>query len=163
MQRFIILITKEELALIDHPDFECFILSQTLSADFKKDFANKAKDKITLAQNIKDCQEFNLDGVLLDFSSSKDIASNWKSLKPALKGKFIGIITRNRRHESMLVSECEPDFIIFKAWLDGAEKIKELTSWYHEMFLIQSALFVQENINYQEFETDFVIIPDTML
>ena len=58
MQKFIILLTKEELKYIENPDFECFILSENLSADFKKNFALKAKEKIVLAQNLKDMTDF---------------------------------------------------------------------------------------------------------
>ena len=163
MQKFIILLTKEEFKYIENPDFECFILSETLSADFKKNFALKAKDKIVLAQNLKDMTDFNLDGVVLDFSMVQNISFEWKKIKPQVSGKITGLITRNRRHEAMLTSECEPDFIIFKAWCDGIDKIKELTSWYQEMFLIQSALWPQENLNTQDFETEFVILFDEMM
>lgn len=163
MQKFIVYITTEDMSYLENKNFECFILSSKLSSDFKKSFKLKAREKIVLGENINDCLDFNLDGVILDFSSSKNISSDWKAIKSSLQNKITGIITRNRRHEAMLVSECEPDFIIFKAWKDGSENTKILTSWYQEMFLIQSALFVQESLDYQDFETDFVIISDTML
>ncbi len=161
MQKFIILITTEDYTLINNPDLECFILSQDLSFDFKKEFALQAKEKIVLAQNLKDLKDFNLDGVVLDLSGVQNISLEWKTIKSELKNKITGLITRNRRHEAMLTSECEPDFIIFKAWAEGLEKTKELTSWYQEMFLIQSALWPQEDLDAKDFETDFLIISNT--
>ena len=98
---------------------------------------------------------------MLDLSKSEHIARDYQDLTKNLKRKIVGVVTRNRRHEAMLVSECEPDFVIFKAWQDGIEKIRELTSWYNEMFLIQSALLPQEDVDYASFETDFVILDDT--
>ena len=161
MQKFIILINNENLEILENKDFECFILREELSSHFKKTFAEAAKQqsKITLALSVSDCLAYNLDGVLLDLSKSEHIRRDYKTLTKDLKGKIIGLITRNRRHESMLISECEPDFIVFKAWQDGLNKTKELTSWYNEMFLIQSALWPMEELNFKDFKTDFIITP----
>ncbi|MBR6409617.1 MAG: hypothetical protein IKS23_05225 [Alphaproteobacteria bacterium] len=160
MQKIILKISHEDLSPIDDKKFECFILDEGLSSHFKNEFAlkAKAKEKLVLALSLSDCLAYKLDGIILDLSKSQHIAADYKKLTKDLKNKFIGAICRNRRHEAMLVSECEPDFIIFKAWKDGSDKIKELTSWYNEMFLIQSALYPQENIDYPSFETDFVIL-----
>lgn len=98
--------------------------------------------------------------LLLDLNKSEHVACDYLEQTKDLKGKIVGVVTRNRRHEAMLVSECEPGFVIFRAWQDGIEKIKELTSWYNEMFLIQSALLPMEDIDYASFETDFVILDD---
>lgn len=162
MQKIILKITNENTAIIEDGRFECFILSEKLSSGFKKEFAEaaKKKNKLTLSEEVSDCLAYGFDGVLLDFSKSENIHKDFQTLSRNLKGKFIGAITRNRRHEAMLVSECEPDFVVFKAWCDGIEKIKELTSWYNEMFLIQSALLPQEDVDYKSFETDFVILDD---
>ena len=62
----------------------------------------------------------------------------------------------------MLASECEPDFVAFRAWHDGKQKIRDLTDWYNEFFLIQSALVPQDdNLDFSGFKTDFVILDDT--
>ena len=74
------------------------------------------------------------------------------------KRKFVGLFTRNRRHESMIVSEVEPDFIIFKVWKDGFENVQELTDWYNDFFLIQSAAWIMEDgVPVENLRTDFVI------
>ena len=35
----------------------------------------------------------------------------------------------------MIVSEAEPDFVVFKVWKDGFESVRELTDWYNDFFL----------------------------
>jgi hypothetical protein len=60
----------------------------------------------------------------------------------------------------MLVSEVEPEFVIFKVFKDGFENIKELTDWYNDFFVIQSASWIMEEIDEAEIKklkTDFVI------
>ena len=162
MQKFIIHIEEENLMLPEDENFECFLLSSDLPAPFKADFALKAQKngKIVLGFSADDCLAFGLDGVLLDLSSSQNIKQDYQAATKNLKNKIVGAICRNRRHEAMLVSECEPDFVAFRAWADGAEKVKELTAWYAEMFLIQAALLPVDEVDYCTFSTDFVILSD---
>ena len=164
MQKFIIKISEPDDSLLNNPECECFILSSALPQEFMLKFANaaKAKDKIVLTESSELCAYLNADGVLLDLSKSEDIAADYQTQTTGLKHKFIGVISRNRRHEAMIVSECEPDFIAFRAWQDGADKVKELTDWYEEFFLIQAALIpVDDNLDFSAFNTDYVILDDT--
>lgn len=162
MQKFILYISNENLDLINNHLAECFILSKDLSPDFKQKFAQKAKDlhKIILGQSTEECLTYALDGVLIDLSKSEDIAQDYAASVKDLKGKIVGVISRNRRHEAMLISECEPDFIVFRIWKDGQENLQALTSWYAELFLIRSAVMPMESLNYQNFASDFVILDD---
>lgn len=163
MQKFIITITKTDFSLLALPCAECFILPAALPEEFVCEFASKAQaeNKIVLAQTAELCLRHDLDGVLLDLSKSANIAADFKKETTGLKNKFTGIICRNRRHEAMLASECEPDFVAFKVWTDGQEKIRDLTDWYNEFFLIQSALIPQDEVDFLKFKTDFVVLDDT--
>ena len=161
MQNFIIKITKPDDSLLNDNKLQCFILSSALDDKFIGSFADKAKslDKLVLTDDVDTCLKYNLDGVVLDLSKSENIAVEYKQKTSGLKKKFIGVICRNRRHEAMIVSECEPDFVIFKAWKDGWEKVKDLTDWYVEFFLIQSAIMAAEDgVDTSLFKTDFVIV-----
>jgi hypothetical protein len=60
----------------------------------------------------------------------------------------------------MLVSECEPDFLIFRFWRDGWEANRELLKWYNELFLIQCAAQVEEDCDFKSLPCDFVILND---
>jgi len=164
MQKIIYRIDEENTAFLNALDEECYVLNAALSKDFCLKFINIAAktDKIVLfyGENaVEKCLECKGDGVIVDFGD-KDLKNKMLDLRKKLgKGKFIGLFTRNRRHESMLVSEVEPDFVIFKVWNDGFENIKELTDWYQEFFLIQSAAWLMdEDIPAAgTLQTDFII------
>ncbi len=163
MQKFIIRINEEDFSLPEQSAAECYILTDSLDAGFITEFAKKAKTQqfITLAETSETCLKFGLDGVLLDLAKSENVAADFTKQTDGLKGKFVGVICRNRRHEAMLASECEPDFVAFRAWCDGAEKIRALTDWYNEFFLIQSAIIPQDDsLDFTSFRTDFVILDD---
>lgn len=163
MQKFIIYVCDKNFDLKFLEKFECFLLAPNLDSHFISEFIRSAqkKNKLILTSSVVDCLAYFADGVLLDLSKSENIKADFKKQTKDLKSKIIGLITRNRRHEAMLVSECEPDFVVFRAWNEGQEKVQELTDWYNEMFLIQSALFPVEDVSYEKFKTDFVIIkPD---
>ena len=165
MQKFIIHITEKSFELLKNEQLECFIINSDLPDSFKAEFAKIAKEnqKLVLSYEPETTIKFNLDGVVLDLSKSENIGADYKNLTQGLKGKFIGAICRNRRHEAMLVGECEPDFVVFRAWTDGQEKVRELTTWFDEMFLLQSALLPVEDVDYGTFKTDFVILEDTKI
>ena len=162
MQKFIIHITEQNYELLNRDNLECFVLDSDLPDSFKADFIKKAKQqqKLVLAFDAKTVSDFNADGIVIDLSKSDNVSADYKNLTQGLKNKFVGAICRNRRHEAMLVGECEPDFVIFRAWVDGQEKVQELTSWFNEMFLLQSALLPVEDVNFADFATDFVILDD---
>jgi len=165
MQKFIIKITDGDFKLIEDKSIECFILDASMSKDFIKSFAAKAlnKDKITLVMGENApavCAELSLDGVIVDLSKSEKIKKEIADLKKQLPKKILGIITRNRRHEAMLVSEEEPDFVIFKIWKDGFESVAELVSWYSGFFLIQSAVLLEDEVDASTLKADIVILPD---
>lgn len=144
-------------------DAECYILDTSLDEDFLTTFINQAlkEEKITLFFGKDEqtfAKKFGATGIIIDTSIMttplKDLTPIRKSLG---KNSIIGLITRNRRHETMLTAELEPDFIIFKAWLDGLDKTTELLNWYNDFFLIQSALFPLEEIDHTNIKKDFII------
>lgn len=163
MQKFIVRITQPQSDLLDNEALECFILGSDLPKPFAAEFAMQAKSKrkLVLAETPELCTALNLDGAILDLSKSANVSTDYKKAAESLKKKIIGVICRGRRHEAMLASECEPDFLIFRAWTEGQEKIRELTDWYAEMFLIQSALLpMDDDLEFCAFASDFVILDD---
>lgn len=163
MQKNIVLIENCNEKIIDDLSEECYILSTLLSDDFCVKFINRAnvEQKIVLfyGDNAVDfAKKYDADGVVVDLGAEK-LKEKMQNLRKSIgKGKFVGLFTRNRRHESMIVSEVEPDFIIFKIWKDGFENVKELTDWYNDFFVIQSAVWpMEKDISLSEIKTDFVI------
>ena len=162
MNKFIIKIEEENLKSLELQDIECFSLSSTLSKSFITEFKQKASDKIVLihgdnAQEL--CQELDIDGIILDLSKEEKIKPLIKQAKSSNPQKIIGVISRSRRHEAMIISEEEPDFIIFNIYKDGIDNLKELTSWYNEFFLIQSAAEIKdEDILLDDITADIFIL-----
>lgn len=163
MQKFILNLTNEDSALIADSDLECFIAPTEAGEEALKKWLDAARrhNKILLFGG-KDCcavcQKLGADGVLVDLSASEHCAKDVNFARKQIGDKVLGVISRSRRHEAMLISECEPDFVAFKVWQQGIEHTAELVSWYTEMFLIQSAAVLQEPVSApQALDCDIVI------
>ena len=166
MQNLIIKITQENTNLIADSKLQCFILPDSLSQSFIVDFCAKAKTvgKLVLisGENAADLYLQKLgDGLIIDTSKDENPAKKIKEIKAKCKKAILGVICRNRRHEAMLVSECEPDFVIFRFWKDGFAANAELLKWYGEFFLIQSAVQPEDEVDISGLPSDFVILSDT--
>lgn len=164
MQKIILKINSEEFEWLDEKS-DCYILNSVLPAKFITDFYQKASalDKIVLVEGenaLRICKELNLDGVIIDLSSAEEIKEEMENARKEIgRDKLFGVIARTRRHEAMLVSENEPDFVVFKVWNDGADKIAELIDWYEEFFLLQLAIMPQdEEVVLKEFGADIIIL-----
>lgn len=167
MQKFIVKITSENISLIDDSRVECFLLDSAADTAFNRRFAEAARKAGKLLLSCGDkapelCRELGLDGVVVDLSKNEKPKAEFQFLRNFLgKDAVIGAITRNRRHEAMIISEAEPDFLIFQAWKDGQPQVAELVKWYNELFLIQSAVLLRdEGVSFADFECDIVIISD---
>lgn len=166
MPKFIPYISSADDSLLTDTSLECYLLADSLPLEFIKSFLSKARlaDKLCLISGdnaLNLCQDLNFDGVLLDFSKSEISSLELKSAKHQLGSKIFGVISRNRRHEAMLISECEPDFVVFKTWKAGEAGCQELVGWYNELFLIQSAIWLQdEDMTISSYSADIVIIND---
>ena len=166
MQNFIIRITQKKFNLIAETVCQCFILPTISAADFTLEFVQKVHTagKLVLAQGddaVTFYQEYGLDGVLIDTVKEAAPQKMIEQVQKQIPQAVLGVISRNRRHEAMLVSECEPDFVAFKVWNEGIEQTKELLEWYNELFLIQSAAQIEdEAVDIAELTADFVIVDD---
>jgi hypothetical protein len=163
MQKFIIRVDEENPEILEKMSEDCYLLATSLADEYCAHFIEKAntEDKVVLfyGENAVDkAKRLDADGVILDLGAEK--------LKPKIaevrrilgKKKFVGLITRNRRHESMLTAEVEPDFVVFKVWHDGFDKVKELTDWYNEFFLIPSVAWIMgEGVEEDKLSVDFIL------
>lgn len=158
----IIRIDEPNEAVLGDLSADCYVLNAELGVVFSEKFIAQAADKIVLfygEKAVEMCQSLGADGVIADLGA-EDLKEKMFQLRKTLgKNKYIGLFTRSRRHESMLVSEVEPDFVVFKIYKDGFAKLKELTDWYQEFFLIQSAAWVMDDgVSIGALNTDFVVI-----
>lgn len=169
MPNFILHVTDTSFKMPADEDIECFLLEASLPEEFIVDFAAAARqeDKTVLltGENAAPLSaRLKLDGVLIDLSRSEDPIKDFKLLrKQCAKNAVVGVVSRSRRHEAMLLSECEPDFVAFKAWSAGEAGTKELVAWYNELFLIRSAVFCQDDdVDVPGYETDIMIIGENL-
>lgn len=164
MQKIITKIDKVDNKLFDNLSGECFVIDASLDDEFCRKFVEKCaiEDRVVLfyGQNAINVSKKNdADGVVLDLGA-EGLKDKIIEIRKILgKDKYVGLFTRNRKHESMLVSEVEPDFVVFKVWKDGFEGVKNLTDWYQDFFLIQSvAWLVDEDIDIKSLKTDFIVM-----
>lgn len=143
---------------------ECFIINAGLReaelARMAKAATAAGKIALLAGDNAAAlCRCCNADGIVADLRESAAIKKDMARLREECGNRFLGVICRNRRHEAMVVSENEPDFIIFKVWQDGAAKTRELTEWYSQLFLIQMAVEPEGEIaDIAAFGADMVIL-----
>ncbi len=168
MQNLIVRITQKNFSQLENPKIGCFILPDSTTSDFAEAFIEKAhaENKLVLVQGVKALDFYlahHTDGLIIDTVKEEKPQKSVKAMQKKAPKALLGVICRNRRHEAMLVSECEPDFVIFKVWGDGFDANKELLAWYNDLFLIQSAAQVEEPCDYASLPTDFVIMNDTDL
>ena len=147
-----------------YPEIECYAFaSNIVSADMTAQI--KKSDKLALIYGdgaATVCKKVSADGVIVDLSASEHIKKDFTAVqKEAGADKLFGIVCRSRRHEAMIASECEPNFVIFKVWEELSDKQRELFDWYQEFFLLQSAAEMcgekpcQEKIN-----TDILLVDE---
>ena len=165
MQNIILKIENEDFEVDKYTNIECFAFGCQHSFDFLvKAIADiKKRNKIALIygeNSAKLCRQLDADGAIIDLSSSEHIKKDFEEAKKdAGKYKTFGVICRSRRHETMLIAECEPDFIIFKVGNELTEKQKELFDWYQEFFLIQDAAnLVGEDLCKEHLNVDILMI-----
>ena len=165
MQNFIIRITQENTQMLQKSAIGCYILSTSCSPQFAAEFIQQAHqaNKLVLCAGdnlVEFYKTYNTDGLILNTVKEDKPQKLLKQIQAQAPKAIIGVISRNRRHEAMLVSECEPDFVIFKFWKDGLEANKELLDWYAELFLIQNAAQIEEELDFSRLNADFIIIDD---
>ena len=163
MQKFIVRVESEEKRFSDKMEGECYALNAALDEEYCREFVEKAaaESRIVLFYGegaVKTAVHLGADGVILDLGV-EGLKEKMAAVRKELgKSGVVGLFTRNRRHESMIVSEAEPDFVVFKVWKDGFESVRELTDWYNDFFLIQSAAWIMEDgVPSEELRPDFVI------
>lgn len=163
MQKFIVRVESEEKRFSDKMEGECYALNAALDEEYCREFVEKAaaESRIVLFYGegaVKTAVHLGADGVILDLGV-EGLKEKMAAVRKELgKSGVVWLFTRNRRHESMIVSEAEPDFVVFKVWKDGFESVRELTDWYNDFFLIQSAAWIMEDgVPSEELRTDFVI------
>lgn len=106
------------------------------------------------------CKHLDFDGVVAEADVSKPLKAPLKKIREVIgPRKALGIIIPPRRHEAMLASEVEPEFVAFDFHPEEAGQARDVIKWYNELFLIQSAVVFNPAVRDKDFpETDFLMI-----
>lgn len=161
MPKFILKINQNTDKIYRDDDIACYLLDASLPTAYLKDFKSDGRPRLLCGTNAsKLCRELGFEGVVADISSDKPIKAQIAKIRAELgEHKFLGTVIAPHRHEAMLVSETEPEFVAFR--FSAAEKAAAIPviSWYNELFLIQSAVDLRGGLqDLKDTDCDFVII-----
>lgn len=158
MPQIILKINSNSDKIFNNEKVCCYIADTSLDDNKIRELIKTGK--MVLAQGDDDwefCRKHNLDGIVIEIDDKKPVKSQIKPLREKLTKKTLGVVIPARRHEAMLASETEPEFVAFK--IDDLAKQEDLIDWYNELFLLPLALeFRGETPPLQQLKTDFVII-----
>lgn len=134
----------------------CYWLGANASAEQQRQAA--ASGKLVLASCDADIADN--DGVVIAVDSTKPLKAQIRPWREKIGArKALGVIINPTRHEAMLASETEPEFVAFRYTQDNAAAASQVIKWYNELFLIQSAVDLSAGlVDIQGLDIDFVII-----
>ena len=157
MPKFIIKIEEKDNELLNNDDICCYFADEKSN---KKVLAlAKTSDKLVLGEGVEFCLEAELDGVLIRHQVDEKFAKYIKPIQKQLKKQSMGIYCQPSRHEAMIASEAEPDFVIFDVNENNQKEALEVMPWYSELFLIQSAVSYFDKIDEKLLNfADFIIL-----
>ena len=157
MPKFIIKIDKNMTSFFNNDDICCYCIDKDSPENLMKQA--QQSDKLVLTEDIDFCRQKKLDGIIINHIVDEKFAKYIKPLQKEFCGKYMGIYCQPNRHEAMLSSEAEPDFVIFNLNKQNQEEAFAVLQWYAELFLIQFAVPYFENIDEKILKmADFVIL-----
>lgn len=161
MPNIILKINAETDKIYDHTDICCYLAAASLPETLLRRLA--ASEKLLLlsgAAAADRVKELDAGGLVAEVDPQKPVKAQIRPLreKIGLK-KALGAVIEPTRHQAMLASETEPEFVAFRITRENASAAAEVIRWYNELFLIQSALDLSSGLIEGKLpETDFVII-----
>lgn len=139
----------------------CYLINSALPVDFIKKMQSQGIMTLLYGDNAAElCKSLNTDGMVMELDPKLPVKVQVNKIRDNIgTKKVLGTGIYPHRHEAMLVSETEPEFVIFKFPADQSAEALELLKWYNELFLIQSAIDLSDGLqDVKAFDTDFVII-----
>ncbi len=161
MPQFILNINSASDTVYRDENICCYLLNESLPDGYVQSFSAEGRLVLLGGKNAAErCKLLNADGVVADISSDYPIKAQVAKVAEKLgKGKVLGVVVCARRHEAMLASETEPQFVAFRFAPEEKDKAQELIAWYNELFLIQCAVDLRGGLqNLDGIDADFVII-----
>lgn len=160
MPNIILKINSPAAKIYESENICCYLADSALPDALLKQLA--ATGKMLLLYGAK-AGETAADGVVVEVDSAKPVKAQIRPLREQLGSKkALGVVINPTRHEAMLASETEPEFVAFRVNAENIEKAREVIKWYNELFLIQSAADLSAGpVDIKGLDVDFVIINST--
>ena len=138
-----------------------YLIDASLGENFIKNFTNDGKMVLLCGKDAAStCKELNVDGIVSELDINLPIKAQVTMIREIIGGqKVFGAIIPARKHEAMLVSETDPDFVCFKFTGEINPRANDIIQWYNDLFLIQLAIDMTEvKHDLCGEDTDFIII-----
>lgn len=165
MPNFILNIcSQDDDLMLNNAAIECCLVNSAIEISHLQNIVQKMQNvgRIVLLNGegaAELCVSVKADGIITDLSKSNNIKKDISETRQQIGNGVLGVISRNRRHEAMLVSENEPDFLVFKVWNEGSMQTLELAKWYANFFLLQMAIMPQDDeVDISEYNADMLIL-----
>lgn len=160
MPQIILKINNENDKIYENDNICCYIANTSLTNNVIDKILKTNKLLLWQGPNIEEKIKTIGNGVVINTDTKKPLKAQIKPVKEKLRNnQILGTIIEPSRHETMLASETEPDFVAIRIRESELIKTKELISWYNDLFLIQIAADMSEyKGSIKDFDVDFVII-----
>lgn len=161
MPKIILKINHISDTVFDDENICCYLIDTAVGQEFISKFDPHGRLFLLCGdQAAACCMSPQIDGMVAELDLTQPIKIQVNKIRAAIgTKKVLGTVICPRRHEAMLVSETEPDFVAFKFTPEESTKAHEVISWYNELFLIQSALDMETVLSdAASYDTDFIII-----
>ncbi len=160
MPQIILKINNKNDKIYEDDNICCYIVDTSISDDVINKIIKTNKLLLWQGVNAEDKLKNLGNGIVITTDTQKPIKPQLKPFRDKLKkNKILGAIIEPSRHEVMLASETEPEFIALRIREESLSQTKDLIAWYNDLFLIQIAADMSEyKGNTKDFEVDFIII-----
>ena len=155
MPQIILKINSSDDKIYTSDNICCYLIGEDVSLDKIAEVTSVGKPVL-----MQDTTNAITDGCVVNVDSSLPVKSQLRPIREKIGSKkILGVIIEPSRHEAMLASEVEPEFVAFRLTRENLADAVEVIDWYNDLFLIQSAADLSvEKIDVKGIDIDFIII-----
>ena len=161
MPQIILKINTVNDKIYDSENVCCYLADASLPENSLQKLKNSGKLLLLFGDKAAEkLKPLDADGIVVWTDSKKPIKAQIRPLREKIGAKkALGVVIAATRHEAMLASEVEPEFVAFRLDQENKGLEADVIKWYNELFLIQSAIDLSSGLqDIKGLDVDFVII-----
>lgn len=161
MPQIILKINTSNDKIYDSENICCYLADASLPENSLQKLKNSGKLLLLFGDKAAEkLKPLDADGIVVWTDSKKPIKAQIRPLREKIGAKkALGVVIAATRHEAMLASEVEPEFVAFRLEQENKGPAADVIKWYNELFLIQSAIDLSSGLqDIKGLDVDFVII-----